>query len=142
MKRLVQTFEGFNFDEFTASHDEPHLNIDHDDHHEAENYMFFGNLETIHRLTGIILEMDPRKVDSILKEGHNWAVDHIATSKDDVEEVANFLINEFGEEPMHHDEPEHQMTMSEGYTCNECGAMYEEHECNEDMTCECGGNLY
>jgi hypothetical protein len=140
MKQLIKTFEGFNFDDFVAGQDEPQLEIDHDDH-KAENYMFFGNIETIHRLTGIILEMDPNKVDSILKDGHNWAVDHIATSKDDVEEVANFLINEFGEDSMGHDEQDHQMTMSEGYTCNECGTMYEEAECNEDMMCECGGNI-
>ena len=140
MKQLIKTFEGFNFDDFVAGQDEPQLEIDHDDH-KAENYMFFGNIETIHRLTGIILEMDPNKVDSILKDGHNWAVDHIATSKDDVEEVANFLINELGEGSMDHNEQDHQMTMSEGYTCNECGTMYEEAECNEDMMCECGGNI-
>jgi hypothetical protein len=140
MKQLVKTFEGFNFDDFVAGHDEPHLEVDHDDH-RAENYMFFGNIETIHRLTGIILEMDPNEVDSILKDGHNWAVDHIATSKDDIEEVANFLINELGEGSMDHNEQDHQMTMSEGYTCNECGTMYEEAECNEDMMCECGGNI-
>jgi hypothetical protein len=38
--------------------------------------------------------MDEAKVDSILSNGHAWAADHIATSKDDVEEVLNFLMNE------------------------------------------------
>ena len=38
-----------------------------------------------------MLEMDEAKVDAMLSDGHNWAVDHIATSKDDVEEVFNFL---------------------------------------------------
>jgi hypothetical protein len=38
-----------------------------------------------------MLEMDESEVDAILSNGHNWAVDHIATSKDDVEEVFNFL---------------------------------------------------
>jgi hypothetical protein len=75
----------------------PAAKIDHDDHHEAENYMFFGNLETIQRLTEIMLKMDPLKVDELLKNGHSWAVDHIATSKDDIEEVANFLIGEMPE---------------------------------------------
>jgi hypothetical protein len=38
--------------------------------------------------------MDESHVDEILKNGHAWAADHISTSKDDVEEVLNFLINE------------------------------------------------
>ena len=54
------------------------------------NYMFFGNLETIHRLSKAILEMDPMEVDKMLIE-HDWASDHIATSKDDIEEVFNWL---------------------------------------------------
>ena len=37
--------------------------------------------------------MEKDKVDQILNDGHGWAVDHIATSKDDVEEVYNFLNN-------------------------------------------------
>lgn len=61
--------------------------------HEAEtdNYMFFANVENICRMCKEILEMDRNSVDSILSDGHGWAVDHIATSKDDVEEVFNFL---------------------------------------------------
>ena len=139
MKRLVKTFESFQSEDFVGHSNmgtEPdHLEIDHADHHEVENYMFFGNLETIHRLTGIILEMDPMRVDELLKNGHNWATEHVATSKDDIEEVANFLINEMSEEPMH------KMAMEEGYSCNECGATYEAHECYEGMSCDCGGEI-
>jgi hypothetical protein len=58
---------------------------------DTNNYMFFGNLKTIKRLVDEMLEMDEAKVDAMLSNGHNWAVDHIATSKDDVEEVFNFL---------------------------------------------------
>ena len=61
------------------------------EHQETQNYMFFGNLQTIKRLVDKMLEMDESEVDSILSNGHNWALDHIATSKDDVEEVFNFL---------------------------------------------------
>jgi hypothetical protein len=107
--RIVKTFESFfndHDDQEMMPHQAPNADmqqhpaakIDHDDHHETENYMFFGNLETIHRLTQIMLKMDPLKVDQILKNGHSWAVDHIATSKDDIEEVANFLIGEMTEE--------------------------------------------
>jgi hypothetical protein len=65
---------------------------------ETQNYMFFGNLKTIKRLVDEMLEMDEKEVDSILTNGHNWAVDHIATSKDDVEEVFNFLAGNNSEE--------------------------------------------
>jgi len=61
------------------------------EHGETSNYMFFGNLKTIKRLVDEMLEMDEAKVDAMLSDGHNWALDHIATSKDDVEEVFNFL---------------------------------------------------
>jgi len=63
----------------------------------TENYMFFGNLKTIKNHVDELLMMDPTVVDNILKNGHSWAVDHIATSKDDIEEVANFLKNEIKE---------------------------------------------
>ena len=63
---------------------------------ETENYMFFNNLKTIKRLVDKMLEMNEQEVDSLLKNGHNWAVDHMATSKDDVEEVFNFLAGEIG----------------------------------------------
>lgn len=81
---------------------------------ELGNYMFFGNLKTIKMAIDAMMEMDPEEVDAILQDGHDWAADHIATSKDDIEEVAGFLINRLGghghdhnpalaEEP-HHDE--------------------------------------
>ena len=57
------------------------------------NYMFFGNLETIKRNIEELLSMDQERVDSILKSGHEWAVDHIASSMDDIQEVYNFLKN-------------------------------------------------
>jgi hypothetical protein len=57
------------------------------------NYMFFGNLETMKRNIEEMLAMDPQEIDEILKGGHEWAVDHIASSVDDVQEVYNFLKN-------------------------------------------------
>jgi hypothetical protein len=61
------------------------------EHQENENYMFFANIENIHRMCEEILAMDKSSIDKILSDGHGWATDHIATSKDDVEEVFNFL---------------------------------------------------
>ena len=58
-----------------------------------DNYMFFQNLKTIQHAVSELLEMDATKVDQLLSNGHAWAVDHIATSKDDMEEVSGFLTN-------------------------------------------------
>ena len=63
------------------------------DHSNTDNYMFFQNLKTIKKMVDAMLQMDPNQVDQMLSNGHGWAVDHIATSKDDVEEVGGFLMN-------------------------------------------------
>ena len=78
------------------------------ENHESgvQNYMFFSNLKTIKRLVDEMLEMDEAEVDSMLTNGHNWALDHIATSKDDVEEVFNFLAG--------HDDSEEEKTLLGG----------------------------
>jgi len=62
----------------------------------TQNYMFFQNLKTIHHAVGELLKMDPTRVDSMLSDGHAWAVDHISTSADDVEEVYHFLTGVTG----------------------------------------------
>jgi hypothetical protein len=75
--------------------------------------MFFGNLQTIKRLIDEMLEMDEAKVDAMLSNGHNWALDHMATSKDDIEEVFNFLAGHDvpSEDQGHiHNEPSHEET--------------------------------
>lgn len=72
------------------NHEKP---MDHDSM-ELKNYMFFGNLKTIKRCIDKMMAMDPSTVDALLSDGHNWAVDHVATSKDDIEEVCSFLCNE------------------------------------------------
>ncbi len=65
---------------------------------ENGNYMFFGNLKLIKKYVDAMLEMDANQVQEILNDGHDWAADHVATSKDDIQEVGDFLMNE-----MHHD---------------------------------------
>ena len=87
-----------NFENFSSNENKENKFIQ--EHQETKNYMFFGNLKTIKRLVDEMLEMDESKLDSILSE-HNWALDHIATSKDDVEEVFNFLAG--------HDSPEEEI---------------------------------
>ncbi len=62
--------------------------------HNSNNYMFFENLKTLKHAVDEILAMNKETVDQILEDGHGWAVDHIATSTDDVEEVYHFLTNQ------------------------------------------------
>ena len=60
---------------------------------ESNNYMFWSSLKTIAHASGELLEMDKNMVDRILSNGHGWALDHIATANDDMEEVYHFLAN-------------------------------------------------
>ena len=63
---------------------------------QENNYMFFQNLKTIHHAIGELLQMDSAQVDKLLSSGHGWAVDHITTSADDVEEVYHFITTNLG----------------------------------------------
>jgi len=74
-----------------------------EDHSEMENYMFFQNITNTLKRCEDILSMDPAKVDELLSNGHGWAVDHVATSKDDIEEVYNFLEGSINGEERSHD---------------------------------------
>lgn len=57
------------------------------------NYMFFENLKTIKAHIDTMLSMDEKEVDAIITNGHDWIQDHVTSSKDDIEEVCNFLCN-------------------------------------------------
>lgn len=61
---------------------------------EKHNYMFFQNLKTIQTIVNDLLSMDEDHIDEIISNGHEWASDHVSTSKDDLEEVFNFLKSE------------------------------------------------
>jgi hypothetical protein len=64
---------------------------------KEQHYMFFTNIKTINRLTEELLKMDEKEIDSLLTNGHDWACDHVSTSKDDIEEVFNFIKGEMDE---------------------------------------------
>ena len=109
----IKFFEEFESTDFSQG--EIHENHEG---HELDNYMFFQNLHTLKRIVDAMLELDPHEVDQILTNGHGWALDHIATSVDDVEEVYHFMTNSIdmgyhGDEEQHgggegdHEEEEH-----------------------------------
>ena len=65
---------------------------------ETDRYMFFSNLEQIHRQMGILLEKDPEMISKMLDNGHDWAQDHISTAKESIDQVFDFIMNEENDE--------------------------------------------
>ena len=61
---------------------------------ENERYMFFSNLEQMRRQCGLLLDLDKNMVESILDNGHDWAQDHIAEAKNNLDQVFDFMMNE------------------------------------------------
>jgi len=60
----------------------------------SQRYMFFSNLEQMKRQCEMLLEMDQQQIESILDNGHDWAQDHIAEAKNNMDQVFDFLMNE------------------------------------------------
>ena len=104
----IKFFEEFGSADF--SQEEIHENHEG---HELNNYMFFQNLHTLKNAIDELMELDPHEVDQILTNGHGWALDHIATSVDDVEEVYHFMANSI-EMGYHGDEEQHGGAHEEG----------------------------
>ena len=61
---------------------------------DNERYMFFSNLEQIHRQTGLLLELNKNTVEGVLDGGHDWAQDHLSTAKENIDQVFDFMMNE------------------------------------------------
>jgi hypothetical protein len=61
---------------------------------ESSRYMFFSNLEQMRRQCDLLLDLDHSMVEDILENGHDWAQDHIAEAKNNMDQVFDFLMNE------------------------------------------------
>jgi hypothetical protein len=82
---------------------------------ESDRYMFFSNLEQIRRQCDILLSQNRDEIDSILDNGHDWAQDHIAEAKNNMDQVFDFLMNETTDEgDLDNQSDEKEMTMMEG----------------------------
>ena len=60
----------------------------------TENYMFFSNLKQIHRQSEMLLKMNPKELDNIIKNGHDWADDHASEAQNNMDQVFDFFMNE------------------------------------------------
>ena len=67
------------------------LNESHEDY--SDRYMFFSNLEQMRRQCDMLLELDQDMVTQILDDGHDWAQDHIAEAKNNMDQVFDFMMN-------------------------------------------------
>jgi ribosomal protein L16 Arg81 hydroxylase len=65
---------------------------------QSDRYMFFSNLEQMRRQCDLLLDLERDMVDSILDNGHDWAQDHIAEAKNNLDQVFDFLMNETKQE--------------------------------------------
>jgi hypothetical protein len=62
----------------------------------GDNYMFWQNIKNIQHSCNEILKMNKTEVNNILNNEHDWAIDHVSTSFDDIEEVYHFLDSNVG----------------------------------------------
>lgn len=66
--------------------------------HEHNRYMFFSNLEQMKRQAELLLDLDYDQIHAILEDGHDWADDHITVAKENLDQVFDFMMNEFNGE--------------------------------------------
>jgi len=93
MKRIVKLTEEDIKNMVRKTMDQ--INVQGNEHHDRGNrYMFFSNLQQMRRQCDILLDMDPEMVEGILENGHDWAQDHIAEAKNNMDQVFDFLMNE------------------------------------------------
>ena len=83
---------------------------------ESDRYMLFSNLEQMRRQCDLLLDLERDMVDSILDGGHDWAQDHIAEAKNNLDQVFDFLMNETKKDGMElsMNMDDEDMVMSEG----------------------------
>ena len=68
--------------------------LQEEDENRSTRYMFFSNLEQMKRQCEMLLDMDQNEIESILEHGHDWAQDHIAEAKNNMDQVFDFIMNE------------------------------------------------
>lgn len=79
------------------------VNENYEGEEGSMNYMFWQNLKTIRHAAGEMLEMNQDQIDELCANGHAWAVDHISTSADDMEEVYHFFEANITDDSMDYD---------------------------------------
>ena len=60
-----------------------------------DRYMFFSNLEQIRTQANELLKYNRNDIEQLLDDGHDWAQDHIASSTESIDQVYDFMKNNF-----------------------------------------------
>jgi hypothetical protein len=87
--KKAYTLELENLDTFEEFETETQTGTDH-----STSYMFFNNLELIHKFVQEMLTYDEEVVNAILDDGHNWAEDHMSVAKEAISHVRNYFVQE------------------------------------------------
>lgn len=66
---------------------------------QEDRYMFFSNLEQIRDQASELLKYNKNQVEQLLDNGHDWAQDHIASSTESIDQVYDFMKNNFNNQP-------------------------------------------
>jgi hypothetical protein len=81
----------------------------------SDRYMFFSNLEQMKRQCELLLKEDRGMIEEILDNGHDWAQDHIAESKNNMDQVFDFMMNHIeGDGEQHMDNNSFDDVIGEG----------------------------
>ena len=67
--------------------------IEEEDKRETDRYMFASNLKQMIRQAELMMQLDAKQVEEILDGGHDWAQDHVAVAKENLDQVFDFMMN-------------------------------------------------
>lgn len=86
------------------------------DDKDDTRYMFFSNLEQMMRQAQMLLDMDEDMLEDLLNNGHDWAADHIAEAKNNMDQVFDFIMGEMNgeDDDWDNEEDEEEDMMYEG----------------------------
>ena len=108
MENKIASFEEFRKRASDLTEDSVEMEgQDHHEHREHQHYMFFQNIASIKHHIEEILKMNPEEIDNLLKNGHDWASDHISVATENLEQVFDFLAG-------HNSEGDDELQSEEG----------------------------
>lgn len=71
--------------------------IEEEDKRKTDRYMFASNLKQMCRQAELMLQQDAKEVEKLLDDGHDWAQDHVAVAKENLDQVFDFMMNKLSQ---------------------------------------------
>ena len=69
-----------------------------EDKRKTDRYMFASNLKQMIRQAELMMQLDVKEVEDILDGGHDWAQDHVAVAKENLDQVFDFMMNKLDQD--------------------------------------------